>query len=189
MATWRRDENDGGGDGRAGGDGHRLQFRPRHRAGSISGRHRRHRRLRSGVAQNFEDGGRLVARLAASAARCVAERWVAIVDPAILRAAGLAPEAMVDVTLERLAEVTTLDRPRAEALAGSFTVCGVDHTAAFLDSLLLTSQITPTQRVCLAEAIPAGLIGAITVSVLVDAALDPALSTQYQKALDACPPT
>ena len=142
-----------------------------------------------GVAQNFEDGGRLVARLAASAARCVAERWVAIVDPAILRAAGLAPEAMVDVTLDRLAEVTTLDRPRAEALAGSFTVCGVDHTAAFLDSLLLTSQITPTQRVCLAEAIPAGLIGAITVSVLVDAALDPALSTQYQKALDACPPT
>lgn len=140
-----------------------------------------------GVAQNFENGGRLVARLATSSARCVAERWVAILDPAVLRAAGVEPEAMVDVTLERLAEVTALDRPRAEALAGSFTVCGVDHTAAFLESLLLTSQITPAQRVCLASAIPAGLIDAITVSVLVDDALDPALSAQYGQALDTCP--
>lgn len=138
------------------------------------------------LAANFVDGGRLVARLDETAAACVAERWIAVLDPARLRAGGLAPEAMTNVTLDRLQGVADLDRPRAEALTGAYAECGVDHTGAFLDSLLLTSQITDLERVCLLDAIPPGLVGAITVSVLVDPELDPALATQYQQALDRC---
>lgn len=139
------------------------------------------------LATNFVDGGRLVARLDEAAAACVAERWIAVLDPAALRAASIAPESMTNVTLDRLRSVAGVDRPRAEALTSAYEACGVDHTGAFLDSLLLTSQITNQQRVCLLERIPPGLVGEITVSVLVDPEVDAALSTRYQQALDACP--
>ena len=139
------------------------------------------------LATNFTDGGRLVARLDPEPAACVAARWIAVLDPAALQAAGLEAAAMVDVTLERLAEAGPIDAPKARSLTSSFAACGADHTAAFLDSLLLTSQITPEQRVCLAEQLPAGLIGAITVSVLTQDRLDDDLAAQYARALDACP--
>lgn len=139
------------------------------------------------LAANFVDGGRLVARLDEPDATCVAERWIATLDPAALGAAGLSAEAMTNVTLARLRAAVTLDRPRAEALVAAYETCGVDHTGAFLDSLLLTSQITLGQRVCLLESLPAGLVGEITVSALVDATVQADLTAQYQQALDACP--
>lgn len=140
-----------------------------------------------GLATNFTDGGRLVARLDAEPAACLAQRWVAILGPADLQAAGIEAAAMVDVTLERLAEAVTIDEPMANALVASYAACGADQTDAFLDSLLLTSQITPDQRVCLAAELPDGLIGAITVSVLTQDRLDDTMAAQYATALDACP--
>ncbi len=138
------------------------------------------------LATNFTDGGRLVARLDAEPAECVAARWLAVLDPAALQADGLEAAAMVDVTLERLAEAVPIDEPMARALTSSFGTCGADHTAAFLDSLLLTGQITPDQRVCLAAELPDGLLAAITVSVLTQDRLDASLAAQYARALDAC---
>jgi hypothetical protein len=140
-----------------------------------------------GLATNFTDGGRLVARLDAEPAACVAQRWVAVLGAAGLQAAGIEAAAMVDVTLERLAEAVAIDEPMARALVASYAACGADQTDAFLDSLLLTSQITPDQRVCLATELPDGLIGAITVSVLTQDRLDDSLAAQYAAALDACP--
>lgn len=139
------------------------------------------------LAANFVDGGRLVARLDETDAACVAERWIAVLDPAALRAADVAPDSMTSVTLDRLRSVVSLDAARAEALTASYDACGVDHTGAFLDSLLLTSQITDLQRVCLLERIPPGLVGEITVSALVDPEIGAALAAEYQRALDACP--
>lgn len=140
------------------------------------------------LAGNFVDGGRLVARLDEDAARCVAEQWIAIVNPTALAAAGIEPAAMADITLERLQGAVSIDAARAAALTASYGACGADQTAAFLDSLLLTSQITPEQRMCLAQEIPDGLVGAITVSVLTEPAVDADLAAQYQGALDRCPP-
>lgn len=139
------------------------------------------------LAQNFVDGARLVARLDQPTAACVAERWVAILDPAALQSAGLEPGQMTDTTLDDLAEAVVVDEDMAVAMTGSFGACEADHTAAFLDSLLLTSQITPSQRVCLGAALPEGLMSAITVSVLTDERLADDLAGQYERALDACP--
>lgn len=136
---------------------------------------------------NFVAGGRLVARLDEDEARCVASRWVAIVDPAALAAGGISADMMVNLTLDRLRGLGTIDRRRATAMTESFAACDADHTAAFLDSLLLTSQITSEQRVCLATSLPPGLIAAVTVSALVDPQMDASLTTQYREALDRCP--
>ncbi|MFV0308572.1 MAG: hypothetical protein ACK5OX_12605 [Desertimonas sp.] len=140
------------------------------------------------LASNFVDGGRLVARLDAEPARCVADRWIAILNPTALAAAGIESTAMGSITLDRLRAAVSIDATRAVALTASYDACGADHTAAFLDSLLLTSQITPTQRVCLGEEIPAGLVGEITVSVLTEVDVDADLTARYQQALDRCPP-
>jgi hypothetical protein len=140
-----------------------------------------------GLTENFVDGGRLVARLDEGAAACVAERWVALLDPAALQAAGIESSRMRDATLDDLADAVTVDEEHATALTASFAACEADHTAAFLDSLLLTSQITPGQRVCLGGALPPGLISAITVGVLTQDQLDADLAAQYEAALDACP--
>lgn len=140
-----------------------------------------------GLAANFVDGGRLVARLDERQAACVAERWIGLLDPAALQAAGLQPERMRDATLADLTSAVPVERDVAEAMTASFRACGADHTEAFLDSLLLTSEITPSQRVCLEAALPDGLISAITVSVLTEEQLDDELAGQYERALDACP--
>jgi hypothetical protein len=140
-----------------------------------------------GLANNFIDGGQLVVRLDERTATCVAERWMGLLDPAALQAAGLEAEELRHVTFDELSSAVPIRRDVAEALTASFAACGTDYTVAFLDSLLLTSQITPSQRACLEEALPDGLIGAITVSVLTDEQLDDELAAQYEQALDACP--
>ena len=82
------------------------------------------------------------------------------------------------------------DRLRHHGHAGPLTLLGTEpgatHHQAFLDSLLLTSEITPDQRVCLAAELPDGLLSSITVSVLTQEELDDALASEYARALDAC---
>lgn len=138
------------------------------------------------LARNFEEGGRLVAQVDEPQSACLAERWVGLIGTAALTAASIPAERLADITLAELRAVG-LSRRQAQALVASFGACEVDHTVAFLDSLLLTSQITPPQRVCLEQQLPDDLIDQVTVAALVDDQVDPDLTAGYQRALDACP--
>lgn len=140
-----------------------------------------------GLAANFVEGVRLATRLDELDAACVAARWVAVFDAETLEQGGVPADAMATATLDRLTEVVPLDEPRANALIASFAACEVDYEMAFLDSLQIIGQIGPPQRVCLAEAIPDGLLESITVSIVTEEQLDPALGDQYSAALDTCP--
>jgi len=139
-----------------------------------------------GLATNFVEGGRLSARLDPDPAACVAERWIAILEPARLEAGGLAGAAMADVTLDRLRQAVDIDAPRAAAMLDAFPACEVVYETAFLDSLVVVGQITLGQQVCLADALPDEVLVAITRDVLSGEDPDATAATQFGTALDQC---
>lgn len=140
------------------------------------------------LAANFVDGARLAARVDDTAAPCVAQRWVATLDPVALGGAGVAPEDLRDITLEeiRAAVPASLDEPRARALVAAFDACGVRYDGAVLDSLQVTGQVDPVERSCIAAALPDDLLASITLSILIQPQLDPALSREYGAAVGPC---
>lgn len=139
-----------------------------------------------GLATNFVEGGRLAVRLDEEPAACVAERWIAVLEPARLESAGLAAAAIADVTIDRLRQAVDIDPPRAAVMMDAFPACDADFESAFLDSLLLVGEITLRQQVCLANALPDEVLGAITERVLSGDEPEEATAAQFGSALDQC---
>ena len=139
-----------------------------------------------GLATNFVEGGRLAVRLDPEPAGCVAERWVAVLEPARLEAGGLTGQAMADVTLDLLRQAVDIDAPRAAAMIDGFADCDASYEEAFLESLLVVDQVSLRQQVCLANALPDDVVASITESLLAGEQPDDAAAAQYGDALDQC---
>lgn len=144
--------------------------------------------LVDGLIANLTDGVSLVARVDAADAPCVARRWIGILDPDALLAAGVTAERMTTVRLDELPELTPtpLDEPRARALVDAFAACDVDYENAVLASMQTVGTIDASQQTCIADALPEGLLMSVTLSVLLEPAVDPALNEQYRAAVEPC---
>ncbi|MBA3606821.1 MAG: hypothetical protein M3487_12445 [Actinomycetota bacterium] len=138
------------------------------------------------LATNFVEGGRLAARLDPEPAACVAERWIAVLEPGRLEAGGLASGSLGDVTLDRLRQAIDIDAPRAAVLIDAFAACDGDYETAFLESLLVVGQITLGEQVCIANVLPDGALESITRSVLAGEEPDEDAAARYGAALDQC---
>jgi len=139
-----------------------------------------------GLVTNFVEGGRLAVRLDTEPAECVAERWVAVLEPARLEAGGVTGPAMADITLDLLRQAVDIDAPRAASMIDGFADCDASYEEAFLESLLVVDQVSLRQQVCLANALPDDVVASITEALLAGEEAAAAAAAQYGEALDLC---
>ncbi|QXC59774.1 hypothetical protein KSP35_15485 [Aquihabitans sp. G128] len=125
-------------------------------------------------------------------ARCLAPRWVNVLQPTRLEAAGIEPSALAaDAGMDAKAAKVPLTDAEIGKLVDAFGDCDMDLKAAYIDHATAGATLSDDDRSCLTDALSDDLIRRITtVEVTKGAAAvdrDATLSSDLFTALSACP--
>lgn len=130
--------------------------------------------------------------LSVTEARCIAPKWVGILDPDQLHAAGVKPSQLEpDQGLDDKAAEVALSDAQLAKLVDSFGECEVDLTRSFVGSLTKGTTLTEADEACLVDAVPDDLVRrmvSVEITKGADTADDdPELMSELFKALGTCP--
>jgi hypothetical protein len=144
------------------------------------------------MARGLTDHGAGDLTVTPSQARCIAPKWVNILEPERLDQAGVEPDELAaDAGLDEKAARVALTEAEMSELVDAFGECDVDLTRAFVKGLTEGATIAADDERCLVEAVPEDLVRrlvAIEVTEGADAPdADAALMSELFEALSACP--
>lgn len=130
--------------------------------------------------------------LTPSEARCLAPRWVNVLQPERLDEAGVEPEALESADgLDEKAPKVALTDGEISKLVDSFGECDVDLAPAFVHSLTEAADLTPAAEACLVDAIGDDLTRRSVALAVTDGAdaldEDTGLMAELFDALSTCP--
>ncbi len=122
-------------------------------------------------------------------AECVAPRWVATLDPAVLADLGISPDELADGDIAtELDEVIAM--PEATEMVAALTDCGIDLQTSIIEEIGAENDLTVEQMECIVDALPVGYIEDLVVIGLAEGSdaldSDPALAEPLTDALIAC---
>lgn len=128
----------------------------------------------------------------ATAATCIAPKWVNILGPERLDAAGVAPSRLTgDDGLDVTAAKVALTDAQVSKLVDAFGECEVDLPAAFVHDLTRGASPSPEDEACLIDAVPTDLVQRIVGMQITEGDRapdrDPELVEELFTALSACP--
>lgn len=130
--------------------------------------------------------------LTATQARCLAPRWVNVLQPERLQAAGIRPGTLArDVGFDVKAAEVPLTDGEVGHLVDAFGACDVDLEQAYVDHVTAGHAPDPTDRDCLADALSDDLLRRLVSVELTKGAAavdqDANLSSELFDALSTCP--
>ncbi|CAN5681633.1 hypothetical protein BH10ACT1_BH10ACT1_42040 [soil metagenome] len=130
--------------------------------------------------------------ITATEARCLAPRWVNVLQPARLEAAGVKASALRrDAGFDTKAAKVPLSDAEVDKLVEAFGDCQIDLEQSYIDHATAGAPLSPDDRACLQDALPDDLIRRMVGIELTqgDAAVDQdaKLSGELFAALSACP--
>lgn len=130
--------------------------------------------------------------LSVTEARCIAPKWVNILDPDQMSQASVEPSQLEpDQGLDDKAAEVALSDAEIAKLVDAFGECDVDLTRSFVRSLTQGATLTENDETCLVDAVPDDLVRrmvSVEITKGTDASDDdPELMAELFEALGTCP--